>query len=168
MPYINVIIGSFRCRGFAVIVPDQLRQQYKFSVRTGNFMNFDLEKVLCSLIAMQHKNFTSSHKYSSTCWNDSLTFNERPYAFIDICPDSGVCFSQYRITDGYWDCLDQKDEFENTDHENRNYCENIRKYRFQCSSTQITCLPITNFPLSIQSNGIWPYECTYILSNVDG
>ena len=154
MPYINVIIGSFRCRGFAVIVPDQLRQQYKFSVRTGNFMNFDLEKVLCSLIAMQHKNFTSSHKYSSTCWNDSLTFNERPYAFIDICPDSGVCFSQYRITDGYWDCLDQKDEFENTDHENRNYCENIRKYRFQCSSTQITCLPITNFLLSIQSNGI--------------
>ncbi|CAF0789078.1 unnamed protein product [Adineta steineri] len=79
----------------------------------------------------------------TTCWNDSFTFSGRPYAFYDICPNSSICFSQYRIADGIPDCVYKEDE-DSRAVEERNYCHNIQKHRFQCSSEQMTCLPLNS------------------------
>ncbi|CAF1134774.1 unnamed protein product [Adineta steineri] len=79
----------------------------------------------------------------ASCWNDSFTFSGRPYAFYDICPNSSICFSQYRIADGLTDCALGEDE-DSRAVEKRNYCHNIQKHRLQCSPEQMTCLSLAN------------------------
>ena len=106
------------------------------------------EEYLCSGVLLKYRNFSSPYQYSETCWNHSLTFNQQPYAFFDICPRSKNCFSQYRIADGYNDCTHWEDETINyTSSQNMSYCENIRKYRFQCSSDQQTCITLTQLDI---------------------
>ena len=50
--------------------------------------------------------------YDEFCYNDSRTFNNRSYNFIDICKKSKECISAYRIKDGYQDCADSNDELQ--------------------------------------------------------
>jgi hypothetical protein len=86
-----------------------------------------------------NKNFSSRFQNDKFCWNDSLTFNGRPYAVNpNACANSGQCISQYRIHDGTYDCLYNNEEnmiFE------KNYCTgNVGRQRFQCYDDQYKCL----------------------------
>ncbi|CAF4167986.1 unnamed protein product, partial [Adineta steineri] len=139
-PEWTLLVGRFRCRGFHTV----LTQADSFTVPLYNLYGHSiLEHKFCSDILMKHRNIMSLYKYSASCWNDSFTFSGRPYAFYDICPNSSICFSQYRIADGIPDCAYGEDE-DSSAVEKRNYCHNIQKHRFQCSSEQMTCLSVEN------------------------
>ncbi|CAF3971379.1 unnamed protein product [Rotaria sp. Silwood1] len=74
------------------------------------------------------------------CYNNSQTFNNRSYNFIDVCIRSKDCISAYRIQDGYSDCSNNEDEYQYRQFSNS--CSNIRRHRFQCSDEQPSCLPV--------------------------
>ncbi|CAF1021023.1 unnamed protein product [Rotaria sp. Silwood1] len=88
-----------------------------------------------------YRDFLSSYQNDKFCWNDSLTFNGRPYAVNPaICTTTGECISQYRIRDGFRDCFDQQDEEMVLD---KNYCTgNVGRHRFQCFNDQRKCLQL--------------------------
>lgn len=138
-PNYHVPISNIRCRGYALAFTIQNLLAIPLSGSTYLFSK--IENYLCIVVPKQYRNYTSLHQYSATCWKNSFTFNGPPYAFFDICPELHICFSQYRIRDGKADCMNNEDEDEDM-LENIDYCENIRKHRFQCSSEQKTCLPI--------------------------
>ena len=109
------------------------------AVWLGPRFNYDL----CTLNQphMGYKDFSSPFQYNMFCWNESLTFNDRPYAVNpNACPYARECISQYRIHDGFSDCLnneDQKMVFDN------DYCTgNVGRHRFQCYNDQQKCLPL--------------------------
>jgi hypothetical protein len=88
-----------------------------------------------------YRYFSSPLQKDKFCWNDSFTFNGRPYAVNpDICHDTGECISQYRIHDGSEDCVDLQDERIILE---KNYCiGNVGRHRFQCFNDQHKCLPL--------------------------
>ena len=136
VPNFFALNGSFRCRGFRAVL--SVQDRFTFVLADAGFVYSILEKLFCPTIPLNNRNITSSYKYSATCWNDSFTFNRRPYAFYDVCPNLNLCFSEYRITDAVRDCFNGEDEkypiVAKTSH-----CRNTRKHRFQCCSEQITC-----------------------------
>ena len=148
MPTVIYFDGTFRCRGYAVVFTLQNRVPLTFH----DNLDADFENNLCHKIPLRYRNFNSPYQYSLTCWNNSMTFNEQPYAFVDICPEANICFSQYRIADGSDDCPYNEDET-NYMLNNISYCQNIRQFRFQCSVEQRTCLPISQFALPSRSIG---------------
>ncbi|CAF1622912.1 unnamed protein product, partial [Adineta ricciae] len=59
---------------------------------------------------------------------------------VNVCNDSRRCLSVSRINDGFYSCLDRKDENVKIDiHES---CKGLKSYRFYCSVNQPTCLSI--------------------------
>lgn len=148
VPTVIYLEGSLRCRGYAIVFTVQNR----ITVPPNDKKVNTLEKHVCHIASIQNRNYTSSHQYPLSCWNSSFTFNGRPYAFFDICPESKSCFSQYRIADGWKDCMDNEDETKYMS-QNISYCQNIRKHRFQCSPEQRTCLPVSQLTPSTQSSG---------------
>ncbi|CAF2228918.1 unnamed protein product [Rotaria magnacalcarata] len=75
------------------------------------------------------------------CWNNSKTFNDRPYAVNpDACPIAWECISQYRIHDGFADCINNIDEEKTF---NNDYCTgNVERHRFRCYNDQNKCLSL--------------------------
>ncbi|CAM4839668.1 unnamed protein product [Rotaria magnacalcarata] len=94
--------------------------------------------------------FLSPIQNDKFCWNDSLTFNGRPYAVnLEICPYAGECISQYRIHGGTPDCLDASDEIMILD---KNYCMgNAGRHRFQCFDDDYTYLPLSHLGRDVPS-----------------
>jgi hypothetical protein len=97
--------------------------------------------ILC--ILSHHGNLDSSSplQYDKFCWNESRTFNGRPYAVNPgTCSFAKECISQYRIHDGIQDCVYGADE--NTAFA-QDYCTgNVGRHRFQCFDEQHKCLPL--------------------------
>jgi hypothetical protein len=60
----------------------------------------------------------------------------------DLCNEWNRCFSLTRINDGWWDCLNEKDEFEKRETMVHKSCTRVRPHRFHCSSEQPTCLRV--------------------------
>jgi hypothetical protein len=87
------------------------------------------------------RNLSSSYQNNKFCWNDSLTFNGRPYAVNpNICIIAGECISKYRIRDGLPDCLGIHDEKLDLD---KNDCpKNVGRHRFQCFNDERKCLTL--------------------------
>ena len=124
--------GSLKCRGFhATINGSELNYTIYLIDRTM------IDFRVCTEIRV-HRNVTSSLKYDQSCWNNSLTFRNRSYAYFNICQVSRECISQYRIRDGYQQCGDEQDEDKMLLY--HNFCFNLRKHRLQCSLKQDQCL----------------------------
>ena len=135
-----IVHGTGRCRGYQFTMDNYVPLQFSL----GTIMYATINNVLClfSKNSAGHKNYSSIYQYDQFCYNDSLTFNGHRYAVNpDACHDAGQCISQYRIHDGFSDCLFGEDE--NT-HHNNNYCTGqVEKYRFQCYDDEHKCLPLS-------------------------
>jgi hypothetical protein len=79
-----------------------------------------------------NRNYSGPH-YDINCWNNSKTFNNRSYQVSFECDIR--CISKYRLRDGIDDCL-RADEHLSVN----NSCPQIQHHRFQCSSSEPTCL----------------------------
>ncbi|CAF1635205.1 unnamed protein product [Adineta ricciae] len=146
LPDSILVLGSYRCRGFI----GNITTFDFYSIPTSNlFADTIIERYFCVRTPLINRDYQSLFQYSNTCWNDSLTFNGHPYGFIDFCQLKFHCYSQYRIRDGFRDCIGGEDEG-NHSMPQTNYCYRIQKHRFQCSSQQLTCLPAKY--LAIKSN----------------
>ena len=84
------------------------------------------------------RNHSSSMKYADNCWKNSTTFSGHRYAFDDVCNTSKRCISQYRINDGWPDCVSYEDEDVFDSEIDR--CDRVRQHRFRCSTEEPKCL----------------------------
>jgi hypothetical protein len=133
------LLGGLKCRGYffraelAVPVPTNI----------GMLNTHRIYHRLCAINNPKYgyRDFSSPYKNDKFCWNDSLTFNGRPYAVNpDICTTAQECISQYRIRDASLDCYDGQDEVMPL---NKSYCtENVERHRFQCFNDQRKCLSL--------------------------
>ncbi len=125
-----VINGTLKCRGY-------MADQYTILKYSSQFNYLQqLETILCA--SESNRPILSDIGYDEFCYNDSRTFNNRSYHFIDVCEESKECISAYRIKDGYEDCAYSEDEEISTQFPNT--CSNMQRHRFRCSSEQPTCL----------------------------
>jgi hypothetical protein len=131
--------GSLKCRGYFF----QAQLFSTMTIRSAVIYSPLIHHALCTTDDPEvgYLDFSSPHQNDKFCWNDSLTFNGRPYAVNPgICTTAGECISQYRIRDGWYDCYDEEDESMVLD---KNYCtENVGRHRFQCFNDQRKCLPL--------------------------
>jgi hypothetical protein len=135
-----ILSEGLKCRGYFVKTTGMyFLQSHRISIPFANHP-------LCALNDSEHKyrDYLSPLQNDKFCWNDSLTFNGRPYAVNpDICSYAGECISQYRIRDGTYDCfpgtiLEDEDMILE-----KNYCTgNVGRYRFQCFDDKHKCLPL--------------------------
>ena len=134
-----LLFGGYKCQGFFF--------QAKRAVILSNILaliNYHrISDFLCAVDdpENEHRDFLSPQQNDKFCWNESLTFNGRPYAVNPgICISPGGCISQYRIRDRFLDCLDARDEEVALD---KNYCtKNVGRQRFQCFNAEHKCLPL--------------------------
>ncbi|CAF1643605.1 unnamed protein product, partial [Adineta ricciae] len=133
--------GSLKCQGYHFQSHTPIREKY--SIR--RFLNPRIYHTLCMANTSNtgFQNFTSPLKFDKFCWNESLTFNGRPYRVnSEVCQNTGECISQYRIRDGHDDCINEQDE--NT-YFNVSYCTgNVGKHRFQCFNSEHQCLMLSS------------------------
>ena len=61
---------------------------------------------------------------------------------IAQCSEWNQCLSLARIKDGYEDCLNGRDELDQTQTEIEKSCARVRRHRFRCSVGQPTCLSV--------------------------
>ncbi|CAF1168785.1 unnamed protein product [Adineta steineri] len=126
------INGTIKCRGYMIDRHMILNYSSKMDL-------YELQAKMCYSASQIPVSLNIG--YDRYCYNNSQTFNNRPYNFIDICNESKECISAYRINDGYFDCADRKDEY--VDDPNLSTCLNIQRHRFRCSNEQPTCLRVT-------------------------
>ncbi|CAF1058675.1 unnamed protein product [Adineta steineri] len=104
-----------------------------------NASDADLCSNFCGKGELPRNYSSAAPQYDRNCWSNEHTFNNQPYAFIDVCQSSHECISTYRIRDGSLDCYDMLDEEDVT---LQNTCQNILKYRFRCSIDENKCLSV--------------------------
>ncbi len=124
------INGTIKCRGYMTDQCTTLNYSSRYPVR-------QFEMTLCA--SKSNISLLGNIGYGEFCYNDSQTFNNRSYHFIDICNISKECISAYRIRDGYQTCADGYNEL---DGRYSNACSNIQRHRFRCSNEQPTCLTV--------------------------
>ncbi|CAF3252140.1 unnamed protein product [Rotaria socialis] len=131
------LIGSIKCRGFHLIMTTTiLASAASFGILRPKSNSF-----ICSplIYFSEYQNFNLTLQYDEFCWNNSFSFNGRRYAvYPNTCKYAIGCISQYRIHDGFADCLYGEDEttaFEDT------YCKKpAGRHRFQCFDDEHKCL----------------------------
>ena len=135
--------GTIKCRGYSAT----------FHFLTPFEHGLNAEQILLSASTSQStfcnrkssiRDDESIFKYDKFCWsNTTRTFNNRTYAFQDICQPQSRCISQYRINDGFIDCDDYDLADENVHNLNSNQFR-VQRHRFRCSQQQLTALPISS------------------------
>ena len=138
-PTIVALGQSLKCRGYHFTTERHFTTRFSSKAVLYPRMNY----LLCTIEKVQgiHKDFLSPFQYDKFCWNQSLKFNGRPYAVHpDACSFARDCISQYRIHDGYDDCLREEDE--DVVFQNNYYTGNVGQHRFQCFNDQHKCLTL--------------------------
>ncbi len=131
-----LLAGQFKCRGFSV----DIRNVFYSIPFDVNFMHaWVFDSYFCGREELPKNNSSAAPQYDRNCWWNEHTFNNQPYAFVDVCRSSGECISTYRIHDGALDCNDMSDE---RDTVLQNTCQNILRYRFRCSFEEHKCLTV--------------------------
>ncbi|CAF2814935.1 unnamed protein product [Rotaria sp. Silwood2] len=122
--------GCIQCRGYRVC------HSMLHNITFFHQLFRAADVIACKYV--QYMNNTSIIQKDKYCWNDSRTFNGYPYKIADVCNISKECISKYRLLDQAANCMDAMDE-KVVDYK----CDvNIRKHRFQCSSSDSKCLPV--------------------------
>ena len=122
--------GTIKCRGYLI----------SFASKISLIVTSDYLQILESKLCATYRDVVIplERGYDLYCFNHSRTFNQRPYQFIDVCGDTGMCLSAYRIADEVFDCANGFDEWQDNQI-NAQACFNVRRYRFRCSPEQTTC-----------------------------
>jgi hypothetical protein len=131
LPDFIEINGTIKCRGYMI-------NQYMILPYSTTMKIRKIERILCA--SLSDGSAVINGGYDQFCYNNSQTFNNHSYNFIDVCNHSRECISAYRINDGRIDCADEMDE--HAEEPLVNACSNIQRYRFRCSDEEPTCLPI--------------------------
>ena len=129
-PSLIVFNGTIKCRGY--LIDFYLERVYEPELDHPN-----LETWLCRHLLLTNQT-TRNERYEEYCNHELRTFNNRSYNFVEICGDWRACFSAYRVANGFLDCVDEEDE--NRAIFQTKFCENVKRHRFQCSTTEKTCL----------------------------
>ena len=124
--------GRIKCIGYQFI-PSGTRL-YAVEEDFQFYLYVVVEDILCNMIegVQGIRNSTGPH-YELTCWNDSKTLNNHSYQVSFLCQTR--CISKYRVRDGIRDCLNNEESLSIN-----NSCSQIQRHRFQCSSSELTCL----------------------------
>ncbi|CAF1223276.1 unnamed protein product [Adineta steineri] len=130
-PDFIVINSTIKCRGYMSIQLKTIPYRLEFPTRI-------IEDSLCNYLSNSYA--LDNTGYDRFCYNDSRTFNNRSYYFIDVCNISRECISAYRIQDGYENCVDRQDE--NRHDIVANTCSKLKRHRFQCSAQEPHCLSV--------------------------
>ena len=127
-----IFAGQLKCLGYQFRTKGNLGGQIDENFQ---FYRYELiENFLCGIEEGDNveRNYRGSH-YDSNCWNNSTTFNNRSFQVSFLCETR--CISKYRVRDGIEDCYPDEESY----HIN-NSCPQIQRHRFQCSSSELTCL----------------------------
>jgi hypothetical protein len=135
------LFGGLRCQGYFFLATQPIEVIIDFRSISSPLMNHAL--CIPEVNPYGNRYYSLPYKNDKFCWNDSLTFNGRPYAVNPgICKRAGECISQYRIHDGSSDCFDSPDEKIVLD---KNYCMgSVGRHRFQCFNDEHKCLPLNS------------------------
>jgi hypothetical protein len=82
---------------------------------------------------------------SRNIWSENIESGERCRHMnesTDRCNEWNSCFSITRIKDGWDNCLNKRDEVDQTSVEIEKSCASVRRHRFHCSAEQSTCLSV--------------------------
>ena len=120
--------GSIKCRGYLA------KFQHKDDGSTIGFYLHNQGLLCRSVINRTEVTDLGYHRF---CHNDSRTFVNRSYHFIDVCRNTESCISAYRINDGYYNCF--LDDEQKSNELVAISCANVRRHRFRCSINQTTC-----------------------------
>ncbi|CAF4374171.1 unnamed protein product [Rotaria socialis] len=145
---IFLLSGGIKCRGYFFQTKYSFEEPFYVALISYPLIHHKLCHFSDPIYG--NRDFLSPIQNDKFCWNDSLTFNGRPYAVnLEICPYAGECISQYRIHDGTFDCLDASDEIMILD---KNYCTgNAGRHRFQCFDDDYACLPLSHLGRDVPS-----------------
>ena len=131
-PDLLIFSGTVKCRGYML----------EHTVQLEDFFLDNIHQMVTSLCASPSDvRVFSDTGYDQHCHNQSRTFNNRSYHFIDVCTQSKECISAYRIQDGIASCEDAKDERQGDIVTKA--CSNVHRHRFRCSNEQPSCLLVT-------------------------
>ena len=136
--------GRIKCLGYQFIKND------RSLVPPGNALRYYDHRVLEHVLCNMREGIESIRNYSGlqyveNCWSHSRTSNNRSYEVSLFCQPR--CVSKYRIRDGVPDCYKHEEH-----HSISNSCPQIQRHRFQCSSSELTCL-------LIGAVGDWGIDC---------
>ena len=131
-PLIYVLNGTIKCRGQLTRFTHEVSSNvlWRSAMFTGS---------LACNHASARVNSSNEEHYRS-CHDDSRTFNNRSYHWLDLCQTCSECFSAYRINDGFRNTQGIYDENQEDNVVSKS-CANVRRHRFRCSKKQATCLP---------------------------
>ena len=122
--FVNILNGTIRCREHLT--------SFTLPISDDHFWMhpMHMEAFICNQVL---KNTSSLHEaYHSHYNNDSRTFNNRSYHWIDVCSASSSHISAYRINDGFRNCDNHVDEKQDDELVSKS-CSNVRHHRFRCS-----------------------------------
>ena len=126
-PSFVLINGTVRCRGLLFNVS-----------RTISFpRNFDARQIIDDLFCAPTRNISSPEN------TDTDRQCHRASESTDRCDEWNPCMSTSRVRDGWNNCLNQRDELDQTTMEIERSCARVRRHRFRCSAEQPTCLSVT-------------------------
>ena len=135
--WLMIFNGSVKCRGYVANVFEEVGDLGFWGLLSiGDLV---IREVFICNIGEQKDEESDRAGYDEFCYNDSRTFNNRSYAFVDVCEDTRECLSAYRIADGIRDCQDGADEQVQDKEVLVNSCNRVRHHRFRCASAQMTC-----------------------------
>ena len=122
-----LINGTVRCRHFLVTVK--------------KFIAFDINLDVRRMIE-EHFCRSSLSNISSP---ENIVTNQqchRANESTDRCDEWNGCLSVTRINDGQWNCLNRRDEVDQTEMQIEKSCAHVRRHRLRCSTEQPTCLSV--------------------------
>jgi hypothetical protein len=137
--------GGVKCIGYQFITYSYLLYEID---ETFSLYDYRVsEHALCNAPegTDDNRNYLGPH-YDINCWNSSKTLNNRSYQVSFHCQTR--CISKYRVRDGIVDCHVNEER-----HSINNSCPQIQHHRFQCSSTERTCLLAATL-------GTWGLSCS--------
>lgn len=143
--------GRVKCIGYQSVVKTGLGYQI---VGSTSYDYIAYQTIMCMVKEGPGiiRNSSGSH-YDIMCWNNTQTFNNRPYQVSLFC--KAKCISKYRIRDGIQECLYSEEH-----HTVNNSCPQIQSHRLQCSSFELTCL----LPGALAN---WFRACSNSLDEID-
>jgi hypothetical protein len=133
VPDFIVLNATIKCRGYMI-------HQYTTLPYSSEFNLPDFEVFICSNSSTG--SVLNINGYNQLCHNNSMTFNNILYHFIDVCKYSKECISAYRIGDGIANCQDKMDESQREAVSET--CLKVQRHRFRCSTEEPTCLHVNN------------------------
>ena len=133
-----LINGTVRCRGVFVTVTEKI---IPFAT------NWNERRLIEGLFCRPFLSNISSSNTTPLVVDEHFNWNES----LDRCGEWKEYSSVTRIRDGWKNCLNGKDEEEQTEMQIEKSCASVRRHRFHCSVDQPTCLSVTRLGIGYEN-----------------